>query len=153
MTVWPCRVSWRWGTGNRSSSPRMRRVMTNSTAMRESTAESASRPGSAVLEASPVLEALPKAGDADRKVNILIVDDQPANLLALEAVLDGLGQNVVKAHSGPEALKRVLADDFAAILLDVFMPGMDGFETASLIRQRDQSRHTPIIFLTAIGHD
>src|SRR5947199_4485606 len=104
----------------------MRRVMTNSTVMRESTAESASRPASAMPEA------LPKAVEADRKVNVLIVDDQPANLLALEAVLDGLGQNVVKATSGAEALKRVLADDFAVILLDVCILGMDGFETAAV---------------------
>jgi signal transduction histidine kinase/DNA-binding response OmpR family regulator len=83
------------------------------------------------------------------KVNILLVDDQPANLLALEAVLQSLGQNLVRAQSGPEALKRLLEDEFAVILLDVQMPGMDGLETAALIRQRDKTRHTPIIFLTA----
>jgi signal transduction histidine kinase/DNA-binding response OmpR family regulator len=82
-------------------------------------------------------------------VNILLVDDQPANLLALEAILEGLGQNLVRAQSGPEALKRLLKDEFAVILLDVQMPGMDGLETAALIRQRDKTRHTPIIFLTA----
>jgi signal transduction histidine kinase len=82
-------------------------------------------------------------------VNILLVDDQPANLVALEAMLHGLGQNLVKAESGTEALKSLMAMDFAVILLDVKMPDMDGFETASLIRQRDKSRDTPIIFLTA----
>ena len=82
-------------------------------------------------------------------VNILLVDDQPSNLLALEAILDGEGLNLVRALSGSEALMRVLDDDFAVILMDVQMPGMDGFETAELIRQRDRSRHTPFLFLTA----
>jgi signal transduction histidine kinase len=83
------------------------------------------------------------------KVNILLVDDQPGNLLALEAILQGLGQNLVKAPSGEDALRQLLAGDFAVILLDVQMGGMDGFETARLVRGRDRSRHTPIIFLTA----
>jgi two-component system sensor histidine kinase/response regulator len=95
----------------------------------------------------------PTAGPADRptddRVNILLVDDQPANLIALEAMLQGLGQNLIKADSGREALKWLLTQDFAVILLDVKMPDMDGFETAELIRQRDKSRHTPILFLTA----
>jgi signal transduction histidine kinase/PleD family two-component response regulator len=86
---------------------------------------------------------------ANTRVNILLVDDQPGNLLALEAILEVLGQNLVRARSGPEALKRLLEKDFAVILLDVHMPGMDGLETAALIRQRDKTRHTPIIFLTA----
>jgi signal transduction histidine kinase len=94
---------------------------------------------------SPVAPSTP---GADR-VNILLVDDQPANLLALEAMLQGLGQNLVKAGSGREALKWLLRDEFAVILLDVKMPDMDGFETAALIRERDKSRDTPIIFLTA----
>jgi signal transduction histidine kinase len=86
---------------------------------------------------------------ADDRVNILLVDDQPANLIALEAMLQGLGQNLVKAESGREALKWLLTHEFAVILLDVKMPEMDGFETATLIRERDKSRHTPILFLTA----
>jgi two-component system, sensor histidine kinase and response regulator len=93
------------------------------------------------------------AGPTDRptddRVNILLVDDQPANLVALEAMLQGLNQNIIKARSGREALKWLLTHDFGVILLDVKMPEMDGFETASLIRQRDKSRHTPILFLTA----
>ena len=86
---------------------------------------------------------------ADDRVNILLVDDKPANLVALEAMLQGLDQNLIKANSGREALKWLLTHEFAVVLLDVKMPEMDGFETASLIRQRDKSRHTPIIFLTA----
>jgi two-component system sensor histidine kinase/response regulator len=85
----------------------------------------------------------------DDRVNILLVDDQPANLIALEAMLQGLGQNLIRADSGREALKWCLTHEFAVILLDVKMPEMDGFETAELIRQRDKSRHTPILFLTA----
>jgi PAS domain S-box-containing protein len=83
------------------------------------------------------------------KVNVLLVDDHPENLLALEAILDSLGQNLIRATSGAEALRHLLNQDFAVILLDVQMPDMDGFETAALIRQRERSRHTPIIFLTA----
>lgn len=84
-------------------------------------------------------------------INILLVDDHPENLIALEAILGGLGQNLVKATSGQEALRRLLNQDFAVILLDVQMPDMDGFETAALIRQRERSRNTPIIFLTAFN--
>jgi signal transduction histidine kinase len=84
------------------------------------------------------------------KISILLVDDQPENLLALEAILADLDQNLVQARSGREALKRLLEEDFAVILLDVQMPEMDGFETARLIRERERSQFTPIIFVTAI---
>ncbi|HEV3163763.1 MAG TPA: response regulator, partial [Isosphaeraceae bacterium] len=82
-------------------------------------------------------------------VSILLVDDRPENLLALEAILSPLGHNLVKAHSGTEALRHLLERDFAVILLDVQMPDMDGFELATLVRGRNRSRYTPIIFLTA----
>jgi PAS domain S-box-containing protein len=87
----------------------------------------------------------------ETKINILLVDDHPENLLALEGILESLGQNLVRATSGTKALKCLLNQDFAVILLDVQMPDMDGFETAALIRQRERSRHTPIIFLTAFS--
>ncbi|MBW4622501.1 MAG: response regulator [Cyanosarcina radialis HA8281-LM2] len=86
-------------------------------------------------------------------ISILLVDDKSENLLALEAILNPLGQTLVKASSGQEALRHLLHQDFALILLDVQMPGMDGFETATLIRQRSRSRSTPIIFLTAFDTD
>ncbi len=86
-------------------------------------------------------------------VDILIVDDQPENLLALAAVLEPLRHRVVQASSGEEALKRLLEDDFAVILLDVQMPGLDGFETAEYIKRRERTRQVPIIFLTAIDKE
>jgi signal transduction histidine kinase len=82
-----------------------------------------------------------------------MVDDRPDNLLALEAILKPLGHRLVRAHSGEEALKALLNEDFAVILLDVQMPGMDGFETATHIKNRDRTRHIPIIFLTAISRE
>jgi len=87
------------------------------------------------------------------KARILLVDDRPANLLALEAILSSLDQTLVRATSGEEALKALLTEDFAIILLDVQMPGMDGFETASHIKRRERTRDIPIIFLTAISRE
>jgi PAS domain S-box-containing protein len=87
------------------------------------------------------------------KVNILLVDDRPENLLALEAILEPLAQTLVRANSGEEALKHLLTREFAVILLDVQMPGMNGFDTARLIKARERSRHIPIIFLTAISKE
>ena len=85
--------------------------------------------------------------------SILIVDDDRANLVALEEVLGSLGARVVTAASGEEALRRVLEEDFAAILMDVRMPGIDGFTTAKMVRERKRSRYTPIIFMTAAQED
>jgi len=88
---------------------------------------------------------------SEQQLNILLVDDRPENLLALEALLQPLGYRLIKARTGQEALRSVLQYDFAVILLDVQMPNMDGFETAELIRGRERSRSTPIIFLTAVS--
>jgi CheY-like chemotaxis protein len=82
---------------------------------------------------------------------VLIVDDRPENLLATESILESLGCVLIRASSGEEALKRLLAEDFAVVLLDVHMPGMDGFETAEYMKRVEHTRHVPIIFLTAIS--
>lgn len=87
------------------------------------------------------------------KTNILLVDDLPDKLLIYRSVLEELGENLISAESGAEALKQVLKHDFAVILMDVQMPEMDGFETAQLMRQRKRSAHTPIIFLTAFADE
>jgi signal transduction histidine kinase/DNA-binding response OmpR family regulator len=86
-------------------------------------------------------------------VNILVVDDRPAQLSAMEAILSDLGENVICVSSGADALRQLLERDFAVLLLDVNMPDMDGFETATLIRQRSRLRHIPIIFVTAGSDD
>jgi CheY-like chemotaxis protein len=84
---------------------------------------------------------------------VLLVDDRKDNLLALEAILQGLPVQTVAANSGEEALKHLLVEDFALILLDAQMPDMDGFETARHIKRRERTRHVPIIFLTAADRD
>jgi PAS domain S-box-containing protein len=84
---------------------------------------------------------------------ILVVDDRPENLLAIASILEAPDRVIVQAGSGHEALRRLLEQDFAVILIDVVMPGMDGFELATLIKERERTRHTPIIFLTAGGVD
>src|SRR5687768_14712458 len=89
----------------------------------------------------------------DLQASILIVDDDRGSLLAMEEVLKHLGACLITASSGEEALRRVLEHDFAAILMDVRMPGLDGFTTARMIRERARSRHVPIIFLTAAQED
>jgi signal transduction histidine kinase len=89
----------------------------------------------------------------DDGVEILLVDDRAENLLALEAILESLGQSLIRANSGPEALRNVLETEFAVILLDVQMPGMNGFEVAEIIKSRERSRTIPIIFLSAISKE
>ncbi|MDI1482439.1 response regulator [Polyangium sp. y55x31] len=85
--------------------------------------------------------------------SILLVDDHPSNLLALGAVLEPLGMHLVRASSGKEALTHLLREEFAAIVLDVQMPDMDGFEVAALIRRRERTKEVPIIFISAIHRD
>ena len=84
---------------------------------------------------------------------VLAVDDRRENLLALQAILEGLPVEVVSVTSGEDALKRLLSEDYAVILLDAHMPGMDGFETAGHVKQRERTRHIPILFLTAVDYD
>jgi PAS domain S-box-containing protein len=87
------------------------------------------------------------------KVDVLLVDDRAEDLVVMTTILEGPEYNIVTARSGAEALKRLLEQDFAVILLDVFMPIMDGFELAAMIKKRERSRDTPLIFLTAAGSD
>jgi PAS domain S-box-containing protein len=103
----------------------------------------------AATSLQPISEQQPE----QEPVKILLVDDTPDNLVSLEAALEGLGQTLVLANSGMEALRHLLEDDFAAILLDVKMPEMDGFQTAELIRSRKRTRNTPILFLTGYKSD
>src|ERR1700716_991651 len=88
--------------------------------------------------------------DADGKVSILLVDDQPSRLLTYESILSGLGQNLVSARSGLEALDKLMRQEFAVVLLDVSMPDMDGFEAARLIHEHPRYEKTPIIFVTGV---
>jgi len=104
-----------------------------------------------LIDASPPDES--RGTPNAEKVNILIVDDLPEKILVYQTILEDLDQNLITARSGEEALMLVLKHEFAVILLDVNMPGMDGFETASMIRQRKKSSRTPIIFLTAFTDD
>jgi CheY-like chemotaxis protein len=89
----------------------------------------------------------------EQPAKVLLVDDRRDNLLALEAILQGLPVQAIGADSGEDALKHLLVDDFALILLDAQMPSMDGFETARHIKRRERTRHVPIIFLTAADRD
>jgi PAS domain S-box-containing protein len=95
----------------------------------------------------------PEEPTVERRAKILLVDDTADNLVSLEAALSSLGEDLVLASSGKEALRHLLTEDFAAILLDVRMPEMDGFETAELIRSRPRSRQTPILFLTGYKNE
>ena len=91
--------------------------------------------------------------DAPPRATVLVVDDHPENLRVLELILEPLDVDVITAGSGEEALRILLEHDVAVIVLDVRMPVMDGFETAQYVKQRERTRHVPIIFLTAMGND
>jgi PAS domain S-box-containing protein len=121
--------------------------------MTTSASPSATNPSANPAPSSAVSAPLDALEGPHPPVEILIVDDRPENLLALEAILEPLGQVLVRAHSGDEALRLLLTHDFAMILLDVQMPGIDGFETARLIKSRERTKYIPIIFLTAISKD
>src|SRR3984957_7798289 len=97
------------------------------------------------------LELMQEPSPATIRANVLIVDDREGNLVALEAILHPLGQNVVRAKSGTDALRHLLKDEFALILMDVQMPDLNGFETTNLIKSRLKCRYIPIIFITAVS--
>ena len=109
--------------------------------------------GTAVQPSNQVSAPVPGMEAVQPPVEILIVDDRPENLLALEAILEPLGQIIVRASSGDEALRKLLSHNVAMILLDVQMPGINGFETAKMIKSRERTKYIPIIFLTAISKD
>ncbi len=135
----------RWATGRwpvASSRPPLRIVRLPNANRHTSARGDELRRVSDPARASPAGAAYPRA-------RILLVDDEPANLVALEAILAPLGEELVRASSGQEALRQLLQGEFAVILLDVRMPGMDGIETAETIKRRDRNRATPILFLTA----
>src|SRR2546421_570997 len=106
-----------------------------------------------VLQREPASAVRAAAAEGKAPVRVLCVDDMLGNLMALDATLADLDLQLVKANSGVEALRCLLKEDFALILMDVKMPDMDGFETAEMIRQRKRCQHTPIIFLTASERD
>ena len=111
--------------------------------------------GASPSRRAPTPVSAPVAPEQERAapVEILLVDDRAENLLALEAILEPLNQTLVRAHSGDEALRKLLLHDFAVILLDVQMPGINGFETARIIKSRERTKYIPIIFLTAISKE
>ncbi|RYZ38197.1 MAG: hybrid sensor histidine kinase/response regulator [Myxococcaceae bacterium] len=106
---------------------------------------------SAVSEAS--IGRILQPSNEVRRARVLLVDDVPANLLALEGILEPLGQHLVSVRSGDEALKALLLDEYACVLMDVQMPGLDGLETAKLVRSRERTKHLPILFITALSRE
>ena len=115
--------------------------------------EGATRSSAAARPTAPLAAGTGGGGPDGPLAKALLVDDRRDNLIALEAILQGLPVEPVAVESGAAALKQLLIDDFAVILLDAQMPEMDGFETASHIKQRERTRHVPIIFLTAADRD
>src|SRR5579872_1895382 len=100
----------------------------------------------------PAPSAVNDLPEPTERARILVVDDDDRNLLAIQTVLEDLA-DVVTASSGEEALRHLLKDDFAVILLDVYMSGIDGYETAQIIRAREQTKHIPIVFLSAVNKE
>ncbi len=101
----------------------------------------------------PLIGPMVSAGTEEARASVLLVDDDPGNLFALEQALASLDADTVKAASGEEALRHLLKRDFALILLDVHLPGLDGYEVAAMVRQRERNRHVPIIFLSGVNKD
>jgi CheY-like chemotaxis protein len=117
------------------------------------TVDGSARSSSGPRATSPLATGAAVGGLDGAPAKALLVDDRKDNLIALEAILQGLPVEPVAVESGAAALKQLLIEDFAVILLDAQMPEMDGFETASHIKQRERTRHVPIIFLTAADRD
>jgi CheY-like chemotaxis protein len=109
--------------------------------------------GQAPPPSPPSPSGVPRAGAGTEPATILLVDDRPENLLALEAILANPGYRLLTATSGQEALKLALRERFSVALIDVAMPEMNGFEVAEHLKALERSRHTPIIFITAFGND
>jgi CheY-like chemotaxis protein len=116
------------------------------------TAEQRMRGGAAALQRDRELGEVPIDIEPAERARVLVVDDDERNLLAVATVLEDLGE-VVLARSGEEALRHLLKGEFAVILLDVYMPGMDGYETAQIIRSREQTKRIPIVFLSAVNKE
>ena len=105
-----------------------------------------------VSDGSLPTAALPRGGEAAERPRVLVVDDDERNLLAVRTVLEDVGE-IVEARSGEEALRHLLKGEFAVILLDVYMPEMDGYETAQILRSREQTKRIPIVFLSAVNKE
>ena len=114
--------------------------------------EQRSVPGGARRAAQPAALQVPVEAEPPEPARVLVVDDDERNLLAIRTVLEDVGE-VVVASSGEEALRQLLRGEFAVILLDVYMPGMDGYETAQIIRSREQTKRIPIVFLSAVNKE
>lgn len=137
---------WRSGRRSRLISHRIRMLMMNWICRTGCTARSDRRSDIKIWGEEPVFS-------AEQPINILLVDDNPDNLLAIEAVIGDRNYNLVKCFSGEEALRRLMKDDYAVIVMDVQMPGMDGFETARLIKAREKTKEIPIIFISATSRN
>src|SRR5438552_1627615 len=109
-------------------------------------------PNGSVIDGQASVSATPLLEEPAERPRVLVVDDDERNLLAIRTVLEDVGE-IVEARSGEEALRHLLKGEFAVILLDVYMPGMDGYETAQIIRSREQTKRIPIVFLSAVNKE